>query len=428
MYILQIHLTVKWHLSAKEISYQPYVYPGLDWRQPQGLLEFTCLCPDLIVVTLVINWKSICQTTILMGFFCIDGLETKHHSYASFKITIPNNKFRIFRYGLKTSMWESFIAVKMQYQLICDGGLQKRHHKRGIFNCKGLRSSLYDVKSFCETHYLVFLQETWLMPHNTSILHSIHDSFYGDGVLAVNTENGILVGRPYGGEAILWRKSSNMCVEIIKDKNVSRIMGIVIKREVTPHTTSWMYISLLNLQITCHENGYVLGDQSKLPGQTFTFHSDAHDTLSWLDHALCSVSMYQLIDHMSVLYQYLTSDHFPLSLYLNVPYTAVPKLASDDVQMSTVLQKVDWGQLPVETVSNYMHTTDVLLRDLVLPDDVIFCSVAHCTNQGHMNMLSNNYGHIVNCLQKADEICIPKKHTKKLFTPEPYNESKAYIF
>ena len=104
--------------------------------------------------------------------------------------------------------------------------------------------------------------------------------------------------------------------------------------------------------------------------------------------------------------------------------------------MSTVLRKVDWGQLPVETVSNYMHTTDVLLKDLVLADDVITCSGGHCTNQGHVDMLSNTYGHIMNCLQKADEICIPKKH-KKLFTPvpgwnqylsEPYNESRqAYI-
>ena len=29
--------------------------------------------------------------------FCIKALETKHHSYASFKITIASNKFRIFR-------------------------------------------------------------------------------------------------------------------------------------------------------------------------------------------------------------------------------------------------------------------------------------------------------------------------------------------
>ena len=114
--------------------------------------------------------------------------------------------------------------------------------KIACFNCKGLRSSLHDVKSLCETHDLVFLQETWLMPHNMSILHSIHDSFYGDGVSAVNTENGILVGRPYEGVAILWHKSLNICVKIIKDKNDSRLMGILIKRGDTTYHILNVYL------------------------------------------------------------------------------------------------------------------------------------------------------------------------------------------
>ena len=62
-----------------------------------------------------------------------------------------------------------------------------------------------------------------------------------------------------------------------------------------------------------------------------------------------------------------------------------------------------------------MHTTDVLLRYIVLPDDVITCSGRHCLNQGHVNMLLNTYGHIMNCLQKADELCIPKKQKIFLF-------------
>ena len=176
------------------------------------------------------------------------------------------------------------------------------------------------------------------MPHNMNILHSMHDSFYVD---AVNTENGILVDRPYGGVAILWHKSLNMCVKIIIDNNDSRLMGIVIKRGDTTYHILNVYLptesadnlpdfthclykihtlfknndTVITWVDKCHENNYVLGDQSELTGKTFTFHSDVHDTVSWLDHALCSMSMYQIIDHMSVLYQYLTSDHFPLSLY-----------------------------------------------------------------------------------------------------------------
>ena len=168
----------------------------------------------------------------------------------------------------------------------------------------------------------------------------------------------------------------------------------------------------------CNENDYILSDQSKLPTQTYTFHSDVHDSVSWLYHAVCSVSMYQIIDQISVLYQYLTSDNFTLSLCLNVPQSVVKVQASDDVCMGASLQKIDWGQLPVDIISNYMHMTDALLSDLVLPDDVVTCSGVQWANQCHVNMISNAYECIMNCLQRADEMCIPRKN-KKHFTTVP---------
>ena len=38
-------------------------------------------------------------------------------------------------------------------------------------------------------------------------LHEIHDSFDGEGISVVKTDEGILVGRPHGGLAALWRNS-----------------------------------------------------------------------------------------------------------------------------------------------------------------------------------------------------------------------------
>ena len=131
-----------------------------------------------------------------------------------------------------------------------------------------------------------------------------------------------------------------------------------------------------------------------------------------------------------------TKDHFPLSLCLRVPQPVVNVQASDDEYMGASLQKVDWGQLPVDIMSNYMHMTDTLLSDLVLPDDVIACSGGKCANQCHVNMISNTYECIMKCLQRADEMCIHRKN-KKHFTPvpgwneylsQPYDESRqAYI-
>ena len=137
-----------------------------------------------------------------------------------------------------------------------------------------------------------------------------------------------------------------------------------------------------------------------------------------------------------VLYQYLTSDHFPLSLCLHAPQPVVNVQASDDEYMGVSLLKVDWGQLPVDIMSNYMHMTDTLLSDLVLPDDVVACSGGQCANRCHVNIISNTYECIMKCLQRADEMCIPRKN-KKHFTPvpgwneylsQPYDDSRqAYI-
>ena len=52
------------------------------------------------------------------------------------------------------------MALEIQHQLMHDGELHNVTVKIACFNCKGLRSSLYDAKSLCETHDLVFLQET----------------------------------------------------------------------------------------------------------------------------------------------------------------------------------------------------------------------------------------------------------------------------
>ena len=57
---------------------------------------------------------------------------------------------------------------------------------------------------FHRRHY--FLQETWLTHDELPLLRQIHADFDASGVSAMDTGDSILVGRPYGGVAILWRK------------------------------------------------------------------------------------------------------------------------------------------------------------------------------------------------------------------------------
>lgn len=74
------------------------------------------------------------------------------------------------------------------------------------------------------------LQETWLLPHDVSILGTIDQDFAYTGKSAVDTSAGMLRGRPYGGLAILWRKSVFRSVSII-DCVSARISAIQVVLE-----------------------------------------------------------------------------------------------------------------------------------------------------------------------------------------------------
>ena len=75
------------------------------------------------------------------------------------------------------------------------------------YNCRNLKSSIDNVRQLCDTHDIIFLQETWLSNDELSRLKCLHVDFYADGVSAMDTTSGILIGRTFGGIGILWRKS-----------------------------------------------------------------------------------------------------------------------------------------------------------------------------------------------------------------------------
>ncbi|RVE43379.1 hypothetical protein evm_011964 [Chilo suppressalis] len=76
------------------------------------------------------------------------------------------------------------------------------------------------IRRLCQTADVIALQETWLLPHDIPSLGDINQDFAYAGKSAVDTSKGILRGRPYGGVAILWKKSSFPCVSVINCNSV----------------------------------------------------------------------------------------------------------------------------------------------------------------------------------------------------------------
>jgi len=69
-----------------------------------------------------------------------------------------------------------------------------------------LSKSIHTVNNLSNEHDIVLLQEHWLLPFDLPLLNTAHRHFFSVGLSAVDISSDILVGRPYGGTAILYHK------------------------------------------------------------------------------------------------------------------------------------------------------------------------------------------------------------------------------
>lgn len=84
------------------------------------------------------------------------------------------------------------------------------------FNCKSIKRSVDQIRKLCLRADIIALQETWLLPHDLGFVNEISNDFACHAKSSVDTSVGVLRGRPYGGLAILWRRSKFPNVSIIE--------------------------------------------------------------------------------------------------------------------------------------------------------------------------------------------------------------------
>ena len=217
------------------------------------------------------------------------------------------------------------------------------------FNCHGLRNSMGDVSRLCQLYDVLLLQETWLSKQDLVRLGLINKDFMCHASSPVDLSTGPIIGRPFGGVAILYRKVLSNLVECLPSEN-DRIVSIVIRDSAR---YSWLFSSiykpyfcqdnydlymecLADIKLICDSSGcsfsIIGGDfnadtgnefhtlldefcndesfrifdevffEAKNQGNVATFYSDAHGTSSWLDHIICSVNAKQFLDDSLCLY------------------------------------------------------------------------------------------------------------------------------
>lgn len=321
------------------------------------------------------------------------------------------------------------------------------------YNCRSLKNSLYDIRRLCETHDFVCLQEHWLLPSELGLLANTHCDFYGFGHSAVDVTSNVLIGRPYGGTAVLYRKSlcnivttlpfSCSCITGLKlstDCGPLLLLTVYMPTEYNDSDSLEKYIEVcanlsaivtdsdiphvvivgdFNCQpgtrffkVLAHfmeDNNLVMTDLSVLgaTNAVFTYCSDSGSNTSWIDHVICSYTMNNNVREMSVLYDFICSDHRPLSLALNCSAIA-PYVSGRDDKPSQIATP-DWDCVDEITASLYSENMYHRLRKITIPDSLRLCCCTKCDNILHARAIDEYYRNVINCIKCSTERIIPIK-------------------
>ena len=97
-----------------------------------------------------------------------------------------------------------------------------------------------------------------------------------------------------------------------------------------------------------------IADYEYFNKECFTFVSQAHDTVSWLDHVVTTYTGYELIANMTVEKDFVSSDHLPVGMTLNMLVSNSNDRDSTDLVKS---EKVYWSKLTKEDYDTYRQET-----------------------------------------------------------------------
>ena len=96
------------------------------------------------------------------------------------------------------------------------------------YNCRGWNSGFLTLSKLIDTLDICFIQEHWLLNDQLSLIDELSFEFISASISGVD-QSSFLVGRPYGGCSIIYRKSLMPFIIIPFFKIVSVLLNYVIQ-------------------------------------------------------------------------------------------------------------------------------------------------------------------------------------------------------
>ena len=151
----------------------------------------------------------------------------------------------------------------------------------------------------------------------------------------------------------------------------------------------------------CESNNLVLSDSLRLANMdTYTFVSHAHGTTSWLDHAMSTSSMDDLIDDITIDYSMVSSDHFPMCVKLDFTRITVG-MPNDSAKVTRRIVK--WDKLSDEDILRYTCMTAQNLSNFNWNQELLQCDDTLCKSHEHIVAIDQMYESLISSLSSASD-------------------------
>ena len=142
------------------------------------------------------------------------------------------------------------------------------------------------------------------------------------------------------------------------------------------------------LEMVSRDSGLVVGDVRMLPGDTYTWVSDATGHTRWLDHVVCPEALLPHLLHMHVNYTTIASDHRALNFEIDLG--SLPPLVQSNTSHGI--------SYSVKDVMSYHSNTENSLKNISLPINALMCRGSPCHSEEHRNEIQCFYGEIISAL------------------------------
>jgi len=317
---------------------------------------------------------------------------------------------------------------------------------------------------------LLFLQETWLLGSQLRKLSTLHHDFIGHGVTGMDERHDFIGGRPYGGLAILWKKSLAASVQRVRINN-SRLCAITLSISARKLLVLNAYLPCDNYSSNNVDAQYqaVLDDAMRLwlesDADSVIFGGDlntdprrdnAHsaalcdfirslnassvwccagipliDTYisydgrgrSCIDHFIVSNTLSSHVANVNVYDCPLNgSNHSPLFFDVDIADSVNADFACLD---DRVLQSsIAWGRVTNEHIESYQMCVSARLDEIPCPPCFETCLGSICNSEIHKSEIDRYCEQLCDLCAECGQLCFPVIRPNNLSRPKWNNVMK----